>query len=127
MATLLRSSAGERADALVDRAAEAPILPFAGAAPEAAPSEPAPDEPRLAEPGRALALSDVIASTSGPGEALIRLAYRLGVPGHAIAAPFRRPQALRLLATVESPHRGDRTAGTALRAGHFLIHASACR
>lgn len=122
MATLLRSSAGERADALVDRAAEAPILPFAGAAPEAAPSEPAPDEPRLAEPGRALALSDVIASTSGPGEALIRLAYRLGVPGHAIAAPFRRPQALRLLATVESPHRGDRTAGTALRAGHFLIH-----
>ena len=119
MATLLRSSAATRAEALVERAADAPVLPL-GRAPEpgAEPATPPPPQ----EPSRALALSDVIAVKSGPGEALIRLAYRMGIPGHAIAAPFRRPQALRVLATVESPNRGDRTAGTALRAGHFLIH-----
>lgn len=72
--------------------------------------------------GRALALTDVIAPRSGPGETLIRLAYRMGVPGHALAAPFRRPAALRVTATVESPLAGDRAAGTALRAGHFLVH-----
>lgn len=118
MATLLRSSAGTRADALVERVADAPLLTLASDAEPAEPAAPPPPE----EPSRALALSDVIAVKSGPAEALIRLAYRLGVPGHAIAAPFRRPQALRLLATVESPNRGDRTAGTALRAGHFLIN-----
>ncbi|MEM6474784.1 MAG: heparinase II/III family protein [Pseudomonadota bacterium] len=71
---------------------------------------------------RALALTDVIAPRSSAGETLIRLAYRLGVPGHALAAPFRRAAAVRMLATVESPLRGDRSAGTALRAGHFLIN-----
>lgn len=74
------------------------------------------------ESSRALALTDVIAPRARPGEALIRLAYRMGVPGHALAAPFRRPSALRVLATVESPFVGDRTAGIALRAGHFLVH-----
>ncbi len=71
---------------------------------------------------RALALTDVIAPRTRPGEALIRMAYRMGVPGHALAAPFRRASAIRLLATVDSPITGDRTAGTALRAGHFLAH-----
>ena len=71
---------------------------------------------------RALALTDVIARRTRPGEALIRLAYRMGVPGHALAAPFRRPSATRVLATVESPNTGDRAAGIALRAGHFLVH-----
>ncbi|WP_066528736.1 heparinase II/III family protein [Erythrobacter sp. CCH5-A1] len=118
MASLLRSPAATRAEALVERVADAPVLPL-GSAPETG-AEAAP--PPVEEPSRALALSDVIAVKSGPGEALIRLAYRLGVPGHAIAAPFRRPQAVRVTATVESPNRGDRTAGTALRAGHFLIH-----
>lgn len=74
------------------------------------------------ETSRALALTDVIAPRSRPGEALIRMAYRMGVPGHALAAPFRRPSAMRVLATVESPVVGDRTAGIALRAGHFLAH-----
>ncbi|GMN03362.1 heparinase II/III family protein [Erythrobacter sp. MTPC3] len=74
------------------------------------------------ETSRALALTDVIAPRTRPGEALIRLAYKMGVPGHALAAPFRRPTAMRVLATVESPVTGDRAAGTALRAGHFLIH-----
>lgn len=71
---------------------------------------------------RALALTDVIAPRTKPGEALIRMAYRLGIPGHALSAPFRRADALRILATVDSPITGDRTAGTALRAGHFLAH-----
>jgi uncharacterized heparinase superfamily protein len=123
VASLLRSPAATRAEALVERVADAPVLPL-GSAPEPG-TEAAPppvEEPPLAEPSRALALSDVIAVKSGPGEALMRLAYRMGIPGHAIAAPFRRPQAVRVTATVESPNRGDRTAGTALRAGHFLIH-----
>jgi uncharacterized heparinase superfamily protein len=118
MATLLRTPAGRRADALVERVADAPVLALAAEPdPQVAPAPPPPEET-----GRALALSDVIAAPAGPGEALIRWAYRLGVPGHAIAAPFRRPQPLRVLATVESPNRGDRAAGTALRAGHFLVH-----
>ena len=74
------------------------------------------------ETDRALALTDVIAPRSRPGEALIRFAYRLGVPGHALAAPFRRPAPVRILATVQSPISGDRAAGIALRAGHFLVH-----
>jgi uncharacterized heparinase superfamily protein len=119
MATLLRPPAVSRAEALVERVAETPVLPLA-IAPE--PGVEAAASPPPEEPSRALALSDVITVKSGPGEALIRLAYRIGVPGHAIAAPFRRPQATRVLATVESPNRGDRAAGTALRAGHFLIH-----
>jgi len=118
VASVLRSPAATRAEALVERVADAPVLPL-GSAPEPG-AEPA--APPVEEPSRALALSDVIAVKSGPGEALIRLAYRIGIPGHTIAAPFRRPQAVRVTATVESPNRGDRTAGTALRAGHFLIH-----
>ncbi|MEM7779642.1 MAG: heparinase II/III family protein [Pseudomonadota bacterium] len=84
-----------------------------------APSDPS-DEPIPAD--RALALADVIAPRAKPGEALIRLAYRMGVPGHALAAPFRRASPIRVLATVESPLNGDRMAGVALRAGHFLVH-----
>lgn len=120
MATLLRNPAHLRADAVVERVADVPVLALAVGS--EAGVEPAP--PPTKEPSRALALSDVIAVKSGPGDALIRFAYRLGIPGHAIAAPFRRPQAVRVLATVESPNRGDRAAGTALRAGHFLIHGA---
>ena len=55
-------------------------------------------------------------------EALIRLAYRMGVPGHTLAAPFRKAPAKRLMATVESPVSGNRASGIALRAGHFHVH-----
>lgn len=125
MASILRTPAAARAEALVERVADAPLLALAaGAEPGALTGGEAAPAPPVEEPSRALALSDAIAVKAGPGEALIRLAYRLGVPGHAIVAPFRRPQALRVLATVDSPNSGDRAAGTALRAGHFLIQAA---
>ncbi|MEO0872070.1 MAG: heparinase II/III family protein [Pseudomonadota bacterium] len=111
----------EAADALVTREDLDRALPL-GADAEAlseAPTTGAPDD--ASEPGQALALADVIAPRTRPGEALIRMAYRMGVPGHALAAPFRRASAPRLLAQVDTPIMGDRTAGTALRAGHFLV------
>jgi uncharacterized heparinase superfamily protein len=74
------------------------------------------------EPGRSLALSDFTPPATTAGERLIRLAYRLGVPGPTLVAPFRKRGSARLLATVENPLPGDPVAGTALRAGHFLIH-----
>jgi len=77
---------------------------------------------QLIEPGRALALAHFDPPALSPGERLIRLAYRLGLSGPTLAAPFRKPARPRLLATVESPLKGDPVAGTALRAGHFLIH-----
>ncbi len=76
----------------------------------------------LIEPGRALALTDFQPPALGAGERLVRLAYRLGVSGATLTAPFRKPAKPRLLATVESPLSGERVAGVALRAGHFLIH-----
>ena len=79
-------------------------------------------EGEVLEPGRALAVADFAPPALGPGERLIRLAYRLGIPGSTLAAPFAKPAKLRLLATVESPLTGDRAAGVALRAGHFLVH-----
>jgi uncharacterized heparinase superfamily protein len=89
----------------------------------------APDQPpmpaqagELIEPGRALALTDFSPPALGAGERLIRLAYRFGISGSAIAAPFRKPARPRLLATVVNPLPGSRVAGTALRAGHFLVH-----
>jgi uncharacterized heparinase superfamily protein len=76
----------------------------------------------LIEPGRALALADFDPPTISAGERLIRLAYRLGISGHTLSAPFRKPTKPRMLATVASPLAGDPVAGTALRAGHFLVH-----
>ncbi len=81
-----------------------------------------PETSELIEPGRALVLTDFVPPEVTAGERLIRLAYRLGVPGHTLAAPFRKKIAPRLLATVENPLPGDPVGGTALRAGHFLIH-----
>lgn len=74
------------------------------------------------ETSRALAIADFSVPDTTFGERLVRLAYRLGVPGSTLAAPFRKPVKPRLLATVESPLAGDPVAGTALRAGHFLVH-----
>jgi uncharacterized heparinase superfamily protein len=74
------------------------------------------------EPGRALALADFSPPSLGAGERLIRLAYRLGVPASTLTSPFGKSAKPRLLATVESPLSGERAAGMALRAGHFLIY-----
>ena len=76
----------------------------------------------LIEPGRALALADFAPPALGAGERLIRLAYRMGLPGSTLTAPFRKPPKTRLLATVTNPLPGNKAAGTALRSGHFLVH-----
>lgn len=76
----------------------------------------------VVEPGRALALADFAPPSVGAGERLLRLAYRLGIPTATLAAPFRKPAKPRLLATVSNPLPGSKVAGTALRAGHFLVH-----
>ncbi|BBC71254.1 heparinase [Altererythrobacter sp. B11] len=76
----------------------------------------------LIEPTRALAVTDFDAPETTVGERLMRLAYRCGIPGSTLVAPFRKPARPRLLATVESPLTGDRVAGMGLRAGHFLVH-----
>ncbi|WP_435419041.1 heparinase II/III-family protein [Parerythrobacter aurantius] len=76
---------------------------------------------RVLEPTRALVPLDLAAPRLSPAERLVRLAYRIGVPGKTLAAPFRKPQGLRLTATVEPPLAGDRASGMALRAGHFLV------
>ena len=76
------------------------------------------------EPGRGLAIADFVPPETTLGERVVRLAYRLGIRGSMLTAPFRKPVRPRLLATVESPLRGDAVAGTALRAGHFLVFGS---
>ncbi|MET0179001.1 MAG: heparinase, partial [Novosphingobium sp.] len=71
----------------------------------------------LIEPGRALALGDFSPPEVSAGERLVRLAYRMGVPGEALRSPFRRGPKPRLLATVSDPLPGHRAAGNALLAG----------
>jgi uncharacterized heparinase superfamily protein len=78
----------------------------------------------LIEPGRALALTEFTAPAIGTGERLIRLAYRLGVPGSMLVSPVAKKAKLRLLATVTNPLPGNRVSGTAIRAGHFLVHGA---
>jgi len=70
MATLLRTAAGRRADALVERVADNPVLSLSDAAePGAAQPKPAPPSqtpPHPQEPSRALALGDMIAVRAPP-------------------------------------------------------------
>ena len=82
------------------------------------------DAGELIEPGRALVLSDLNPPEISAAERFVRFAYRLGIPGATLSAPFRKPAKLRLLATVETPLAGDRVAGVGLRAGHFLVHGA---
>ena len=83
--------------------------------------DPDPIEPGIIEPGRALALADFSPPSVGAGERLMRLAYRFGI-GPRTFNPFAKRAAPRLTATVANPLSGDAGAGTALRAGHFLLH-----
>ncbi len=93
------------------------IEPEGGVLDAGTPAEPG----ELIEPGRALALVDFSPPSLGAGERLIRLAYRVGIPGSLLTSPMGKSARPRLLATVEAPLRGDRAAGTALRAGHFQV------
>ena len=107
-------------------AVDTPAMPLGasdegGLVSEAVPSEPLPGG-EVVEPGRALALADFAPPAINAGERLMRLAYRLGIPGSTLAAPFRKAAKPRLLATVTNPLPGSKVAGTALRAGHFLVH-----
>lgn len=77
---------------------------------------------RVLEPSRALVPLDLGAPRISPAERLVRLAYRIGVPGKTLTSPLRKSAGSRLLATVDTPLAGDRSAGIALRAGHFLVH-----
>ncbi|MDF1833559.1 MAG: heparinase II/III family protein [Alteraurantiacibacter sp. bin_em_oilr2.035] len=71
---------------------------------------------------RALVLTDFDPPSVSAAERLVRIAYRLGIPGSTLASPFRKPPRPRLLATVDNPLGGERAAGMALRAGHFYVH-----
>ncbi|WP_052208590.1 heparinase II/III family protein [Croceibacterium mercuriale] len=111
-------------------------LPEAAAAPapepEPAPTPPPPPPPAprpipRPAPADQPQLEDTLPPVSfvpevHAGEKLLRVAYRMGLSGSTLSRPFGRPLRPRLLATVESPLAGNRPAGIALRAGHFLIH-----
>jgi len=86
-------------------------------------AEAPPTEAGVIEPGRALALADFSPPAVDAGSRLIRLAYRLGLPAGVIN-PFRKRARPRLTATVTNPIIGDAAAGTAMRAGHFLLHGA---
>ncbi|GAA4047887.1 heparinase II/III family protein [Parerythrobacter jejuensis] len=77
---------------------------------------------RVLEPSRALVPTDLAAPALSPAERLMRMAYRIGVPGHTLTTPFKKQAGKRLMATVETPLAGERMAGVALRAGHFLVY-----
>lgn len=100
---------------------EPSALPLAeGAEPSVEPEYGA--EVEVLEPGRALVVSDFVAPSVTAGERLLRMAYRLGMSGSTLTSPFAKPAKPRLLSTVESPLEGERAAGVALRAGHFLVN-----
>jgi uncharacterized heparinase superfamily protein len=86
-----------------------------------------PDEEALASAAEAIGTATLAGLTlprGGTGDRLIRLGYRLGIPPRLLTEPFARKSKPRLLATVENPLPGDRIAGTALRAGHFLAQGA---
>jgi hypothetical protein len=97
-------------------------IPLASGTGETLVEAAAPPASRPIEPSRALAITDFNPPQTTFGERIVRLAYRFGVSGPTLVAPFRKPTRPRLLATVESPLAGDRVSGMALRAGHFLVH-----
>ncbi len=112
---------------MATQAADGPAIPLASGAEEGvldqhALSQPPHPDSEVIEPGRALALADFAPPSLGAGERLVRLAYRLGIPASALTAPFGKAARPRLLATVDNPLPGSKIAGTALRAGHFLVH-----
>jgi uncharacterized heparinase superfamily protein len=94
---------------LVTGNGEGGLIEFRGQRPQASGA--------VIEPGRALALADFAPPAISAGDRLVRFAYRIGLRGNP-----RKGARLRLLATVQNPLPGDKMAGTALRAGYFLVH-----
>lgn len=128
MATRSRDEAGEDILAPHDDARAVPLIPGleplrreAPRVASATPQDEAEAEVPL-EPARALVPADLALPTAGLGDRLTRIAYRMGLPAGLLASPLKRPSAPRILATVNTPLAGDRTAGMALRTGHFLVH-----
>ncbi|MCT2398579.1 heparinase II/III family protein [Novosphingobium sp. HK4-1] len=76
------------------------------------------------ETGRELALADFSPPSVNVGERLIRMAYRMGIPSSMLTSPMGKKSKTRLLATVNNTLPGNRVAGTAIRAGHFLVHGA---
>ncbi|WP_164844011.1 heparinase II/III family protein [Croceicoccus ponticola] len=66
-------------------------------------------------------LADISPPRLGMIDGAMRFLYARGVPARNLVRPFHKPSRLRLLATVDEPLPGERAAGMALRAGHFLI------
>lgn len=87
---------------------------------EASPALPPGDIPL--DPSRSLTVSDVAPPSGNAIDALVRFAYKCGVPASVLAAPFAKDHKARLLTRVSDPLSGDRAAGMAIRAGHFLVH-----
>lgn len=81
-------------------------------------------ESTVIEPGRMLALADFAPPSLSAGERFVRFAYSIGIPGSALTAPLRKAQTERLLAAAIDPLAGDKVAGTAIRAGHFLLNGA---
>lgn len=111
---------GPAKGSVLDAAETRPALPL-GPAPEPLAIAKAEAEAAPLEPGRALAIADFSPPQVSAGERLIRLAYGMGLPPSALN-PFRKRARPRLTATVESALLGDPASGTAIRAGHFLLH-----
>lgn len=78
-------------------------------------------DPEPLEPARSLIPADFASPDSGPIEAAMRWAYKLGIPASVLCAPLRKPARPRFLAMVETPLAGDRASGMALRAGYFQV------
>jgi uncharacterized heparinase superfamily protein len=120
-----RTTDGDSAIPLADAAEETALSDTeALAADLETEAEAARGEPGIIEPGRALALADFSAPSVGAGEWMVRFAYRMGLPGAMLSSPLGKAAKPRLLATVSNPLPGSRAAGTALRAGHFLVHGA---
>lgn len=67
------------------------------------------------------ALAELSPPRLGIVDGTMRFLYAHGVSARNLVRPFHKPSRLRLLATVAEPLPGERAAGMALRAGHFLI------
>ena len=120
------SRLGERSDEALrtDDGGTGPAIPLGAGTEAGLVSSASKAEAELVEPGRALALADFAPPSLSAGERLIRFAYRLGLPASALTAPYGKSAKPRILATVLNPLPGSRVAGTALRAGHFLVHGA---